>query len=88
MRKSDSMGPHTACHLLPTDFFRGLKMTNCVPLKKEMLNDPIEIIKKDETLDFPAAKRIADQKAGEIAKDPMLLGWYDRKRARFSPNVT
>ena len=63
-------------------------MTVCVPLKKGMLNHPIEIVRDDEILDFPAAKRIADQKAGELATDPMLLGWYDAKRDRFSPNVT
>ena len=35
-----------------------------------------------------AVRMLADDKAKEIAGEPMLLGWYDSKSGRLSPNVT
>jgi len=37
--------------------------------------------------DLAAARRIADQKASEMASEPILLAWYEAKSGRFSPSV-
>ena len=39
-------------------------------------------------LDFPLARSLARQRAGEVSVVPMLLAWFDRTRGRFSPNIT
>jgi hypothetical protein len=66
---------------------RKIFMTACIQLSKSMLKNPIEVRVEDENLDFAGAKRIADQKAADISKDPMLLAWFDKKYERFSPLV-
>ena len=63
-------------------------MTSCGLVTRDVLTNPIDIRIQDEGLDFPAARLIADQKATETASNPMLLGWYDGKTGKFSPNVT
>ncbi len=63
-------------------------MTNCATFTKDMLPDPVDVRTDEKDLDFAAAKLIADQKAGELAQNPMLLAWYDSKTGRFSPDVT
>jgi hypothetical protein len=62
-------------------------MTTCSTLTKEMLPHPVSIRVEDPIADLTAAKRIADQKAAELAADPMLLAWYEAKSGRFSPGV-
>jgi hypothetical protein len=62
-------------------------MTTCSTLTKEMLPHPFSIRVEDPIADLTAAKRIADQKAAELAADPMLLAWYEAKSGRFSPGV-
>jgi hypothetical protein len=61
-------------------------MIDTRPISKEMLNEPI-IIETDESIDFSRARAIADMKAKESAKIPMLLAWYDKKTGRHSPNI-
>jgi hypothetical protein len=63
-------------------------MTTCKAVTKEVLNNPVEIRIDDESLNFETARLIADQKAMELAAQPMLMGWYDATSGRFSPNVT
>jgi hypothetical protein len=63
-------------------------MTQCIPLSREMLKDPIDVTVPDEPLDFTRAKAIADQRARELAAEPMLLAWYNRSTGEFSPPVT
>jgi hypothetical protein len=63
------------------------KMTTCGVVTRDVLPNPIHI-RIEEDLDFPTARLIADQKAKEITAHPMLLGWYDGKTGRFSPDVT
>lgn len=62
-------------------------MTACIQLAKSMLANPIEVRAEDENLDFTRAKHIADQKAQDVSKDPLLLAWFDKKTGRFSPQV-
>jgi Domain of unknown function (DUF5619) len=62
-------------------------MPECVALRREMLTDPIEM-RVEGRLDFAQAKRLAQQRAGEISEEPMLLAWFDRARGLFSPNIT
>ena len=62
-------------------------MPICKVVTKEVLTDPVEIRIKNEDLDFERARLIADRKAMEMASDPMLLGWYDSRTGRYSPNV-
>jgi len=62
-------------------------MESCIPLRREMLENPVDVQVEDEPLDFEKAKEIADLKAGEIAEDAMLIAWFDRKRGKFSPQV-
>ena len=52
-----------------------------------MLINPVDVQVEDDNLDFEKAKEIADRKALEIAEDTMLIAWFDRKRAKFSPQV-
>lgn len=62
-------------------------MADCIPLTKEMLKDPIRLEAAGE-LDFARAKALADQRAKELALEPMLLAWYSRSTGEFSPQVT
>jgi len=62
-------------------------MNICNAVTKEVLINPIELRIENANLDFEIAKLIADQKAMEIASEPMLLGWYDAVTGRYSPNV-
>jgi len=62
-------------------------MPTCRAVTKDVLTDPITIQVDGSDLNFSGAKRIADQKAHEIASHPMLLGWYEKRSGRFSPNV-
>ena len=52
-----------------------------------MLVDPVDVQIDDDALDFEKAKAVADRKASEISRDPMLIAWFDRKSGRFSPPV-
>jgi hypothetical protein len=63
-------------------------MTECIPLSREMLKDPIDIAVADEPLDFSRARALADRRAREVGDDPMLLAWYNRGTGEFSPRVT
>ena len=56
-------------------------------VSKENLTNPINITVDAENLDYEKARLISDQKAMELAAEPMLLGWYDSRTGRFSPNV-
>ena len=62
--------------------------TTCKTLEKQMLPNLVEIKVNDPDLDFEAAKVKSDNKASELIKNPMLMGWYDKNAGRFSPNVT
>ena len=59
----------------------------CIPLRREMLVDPVDVVVEDSSLDFERAKEIADQKAREISEDAMLVSWFDRQSGKFSPPV-
>lgn len=61
-------------------------MTTCSMVSKDMLVNPVSI-HIDKNLHFESARLIADQRAKELAGDPMLLGWYEAKSGKFSPNV-
>ena len=63
-------------------------MADCMPLRREMLRDPIDIDVTDTPLDFARARAIAEARARQEAADPMLLAWYDRGGGKFSPQVT
>jgi hypothetical protein len=54
---------------------------------KEVLSNPVDVQIGNENLTFASAKLIADQKATELASDPMLLGWYDSSTGRYSPKL-
>lgn len=62
-------------------------MSACKHLTKSMLERPIEVRVKDGISDFQEAKAIAGRKAAEVAEDPMLLAWFDKKAGEFSPKV-
>jgi hypothetical protein len=62
-------------------------MTTCQTLQKDMLPNPIAIRLDETPPDLKSAKLIADQKASELAEDPMLLAWYEARSGRFSPDV-
>ncbi|MCF8083128.1 MAG: AF1514 family protein [Deltaproteobacteria bacterium] len=63
-------------------------MITCQPtLAKEMLPNPVFVQVNESLPDLKAARLIADQKASELASDPMLLAWYEAKTGRFSPDV-
>ncbi len=60
---------------------------NCRYVTRDMLSHPVMVRVADHPLDMMAAKAIADHKARELASDPMLLAWFDRKTGKFSPDV-
>jgi hypothetical protein len=62
-------------------------MPDCIPLKREMLKDPIDIEVTDASLDFARARAMAEATARREAADPMLLAWYDRDAGTFSPQA-
>jgi hypothetical protein len=62
-------------------------MTECPTLTREMLPDPVDLRLEDAALDFPRAKEAADQRARELAVDPLLLAWFDRAAGRSSPDL-
>ena len=65
-----------------------ITMPECVLLTRQMLRNPIDLCVSDPNLDFPQAQKLAYLRAREICAEPMLLAWFDRKRGRFSPNIT
>jgi hypothetical protein len=60
---------------------------SCKILTREMLQLPIDVFVEDPALDFSGAKRVADTRARQVSKEPMLLAWYDRRSGEFSPRV-
>jgi hypothetical protein len=62
-------------------------MPECVPLRREMLKNPIDI-QVEGPLDFSQAQTLARRRAGEVGAEPMLLAWFDRACGAFSPNIT
>lgn len=62
-------------------------MATCCTLTKHMLPHAVSIRVDEPLTDLTAARRIADQKAAELASEPMLLAWYEAKSGRFSPAV-
>lgn len=59
----------------------------CKILSREMLHLPIDVFVGDPVLDFYGAKKAADARARQLAEEPMLLAWYDRRSGAFSPTV-
>ena len=62
-------------------------METCIPLRREMLVNPVDVEIGDNEMDFETAKDAADRKARQIAEDAMLVTWFDRQRGQFSPPV-
>jgi hypothetical protein len=63
-------------------------MAECIPLRKDMLKDPIHLRMDDDCLDFSQARTLADRQAAETGTEPMLLAWYNGLTGEFSPKVT
>lgn len=62
-------------------------MTTCKTVTRKALTDPLDVRIDREGLDFDTARRIADQKAMEVASEPMLMAWYNAHSGQFSPEV-
>lgn len=62
-------------------------MIDCIPLKRDMLRDPVHL-RVAGALDFARARALADRRAEELAAEPMLLAWYNGGTGEFSPQVT
>lgn len=62
-------------------------MYKCPDVTQEMLKNPINITTGLTMIDFDTARRLADKRAREIAVNPMLLSWYDRKTGKSSPQT-
>lgn len=62
-------------------------MSYCLDVTRDMLSGPIEI-QSDRSPDFHEAREMADKKVAEIAEEPMLLGWFDKKAGECSPDVS
>jgi hypothetical protein len=62
-------------------------MTDCTHVTRDMLTHPIDVRIEDSSVDFFSARVIADRRARELAADPMLLAWFDRKSRKFSPDT-
>ena len=42
----------------------------------------------DPDLDFAGARKAAEKRVHTYDSEPMLVGWYDKKREKGSPGVT
>lgn len=62
-------------------------MDKCPPLSREMLREPVDLRVPEAGLDFAQARKIADRRARELCPAPILLAWFDRGAARYSPNA-
>jgi hypothetical protein len=62
-------------------------MATCKTFTKDTLADPIIIRTDERALTLKDARLVADQKAAEVASEPMLMAWYEKSSGRFSPNV-
>jgi hypothetical protein len=60
---------------------------SCKILTREMLHLPIDVVVEDPAFDFFIAKKVADARVRQLADEPMLLAWYDRRSGEFSPKV-
>ncbi|HAY23445.1 MAG TPA: hypothetical protein DCY27_15050 [Desulfobacterales bacterium] len=63
-------------------------MTECLPLNREMLPEPVDVTILGSDLDRDQAIAVAEAKARELASEVMLLAWFDRKTGNFSPRLT
>lgn len=64
-------------------------MFDCTYVTREMLDHPIDVrTEPGRDLNFSGARALADEQVRKVTPDPMLLAWFDKKEARFSPNVT
>ena len=62
-------------------------MIDCKYITQDMLTHPVMVKVDDKPLNFSSARVLADEKAGELSSDPMLLAWFERSTGRFSPDV-
>jgi hypothetical protein len=62
-------------------------MADCISLERDMLKDPVHL-RVEGAPDFARARALADQRAEELAAEPMLLAWYNGGTGEFSPQVT
>jgi hypothetical protein len=63
-------------------------MYDCTYVTRDMLSHPIELRAEGPDLDFHRARALAEEEVRKFSVDPMLLAWFDKKEARFSPDVT
>jgi hypothetical protein len=54
---------------------------------KDFWGNHINIQIDEKDLDFGKAKDIAKEKAKELARDPMLLSWYNGKTGEYFPTL-
>jgi len=64
----------------------GDKMISCAELKESMLPNRLPV-QDDGVHHFNGALAVASREAERHMNAPMLLGWYDRGKGAFSPNV-
>lgn len=62
-------------------------MIDTRPVKKEMLTGLVELKVFDAALGFREARRLADDRAGKMLADPILLAWFDKKEWKHSPAI-
>jgi len=63
-------------------------MFDCTYITRDMLSRPIDVRTEGVNLDFYRARALAEEQVRKLTIDPMLLAWFDKKEARFSPDVT
>ena len=47
----------------------------------------VKITVEGKALDFDLARRLSEDAAASIVKDPMLIAWYDGKKGEEHPSV-
>lgn len=62
-------------------------MFDCTYITRDMLSHPIELRTEGVDLDFLRARALAEEQVRKLTVEPMLLAWFDKKEARFSPDV-
>jgi len=58
-----------------------------LPLRRDMLPNPVEVQVSSGKLTLAQASDIALAKAQEVTSDVMLLAWFDQNTGAYSPNL-
>lgn len=63
------------------------RMKDPRPVTEEMLKGALFLRTEQDRTEFGQARKAADNSAGEILENPILLAWFDRNSWTHSPAI-